>query len=66
MSEPFADLLNACGVGEDVPKLKRELAAALTRASRAEAKIAAVLALLSEPGESHRMLTRKEIGRLLR
>ena len=66
MSEPLGDLLAMLKGVDDVPQLRRDLAAALTRAARAKAKIQAVLDLLSDPAESHRMLTRKEIGRLLR
>ena len=60
------DFLSTLKGADELPKVKRELAAALTRAATAEAKIRDVLDLLADPGESHRMLTRKEIGRLLR
>ena len=64
---PLGDIFGAFGADQaEVDRLKRELAAMTTRAARAEQKIANALALIRDPGEAHRMLTRTELQRLLR
>lgn len=60
----FAGLADLLGSGLVPEEVKREVAQLKTRAATAEGRLDAIRALCADPGESHRMLTRKEILRL--